>query len=102
MRGSSVLSGKIGRVFVEYTHRKGNGRSKSSRTTFNNQRQLKFRCSSLTIEAANFDTISNINIAQCAKDADGIADQILRSIQTMPMSPMNTRRTFEECKTIPV
>jgi len=102
MRGSSVLSGKIGRVFVEYTHRKGNGRSKSSRTTFNNQRQLKFRCSSLTIEAANFDTISNINIAQCAKDADGIADQILRSIQTMPMSPMNSRRSFEECKTIPV
>jgi hypothetical protein len=103
MRGSSVLSGKIGRVFVEYTHRKGNGRSKSSRTTFNNQRQLKFRCSSLTIEAANFDTISNINIAQCAKDADGIADQILHALNTMPMmSPMNCRRSFEECKTIPV
>ena len=101
MRGSSVLSGKIGRVFVEYTHRKGNGRSKSSRRTFNNQRQLKFRCSSLTIEAAHFDTTSKIDIAQCAKDADGIADQILRSIQTMPMSPMNSRRSFEECKTIP-
>jgi hypothetical protein len=103
-RNSSLLSSKISKILVQCTKRLGKslGNRRRSRNIGN---QIKFCCSSLTVEAAK-DFVENDGriTAEYAVAADAACDRLLSQIHSSihSLTPIDSRISFEVSKAMPV